>query len=62
MDGLHARSGDVDDWTRALRRLVDEPGLLKSLTDGVRPVRSVDEQVAELMTLYREPSPAAAGD
>jgi glycosyltransferase involved in cell wall biosynthesis len=51
-DGLHARSGDVADWERVLRRLVDEPDLLARLRSGIRPVPSVAEHAAELTRLY----------
>ena len=37
---------------RQLRRLGEEPGLLERLRDGIRPVKTVEENVDELETLY----------
>lgn len=54
VDGLHARSGDVDDWERVLRRLLDEPALLPRLRAGIRPVRTADQHVQDLLALYRD--------
>jgi glycosyltransferase involved in cell wall biosynthesis len=52
-DGLLFTPGDAADLARQLRRLIDEPGLLARLAAGIRPVRTVDDEVDELEALYR---------
>jgi glycosyltransferase involved in cell wall biosynthesis len=51
-DGLLFGLEDHDDLARQLRRLLEEPGLLESLRAGIRPVKTVQENVDELETLY----------
>jgi hypothetical protein len=36
-----------------MRRLVDEPGLLARLRAGIRPVRTIDDEIAYLLDVYR---------
>jgi glycosyltransferase involved in cell wall biosynthesis len=68
VDGLLFERGNATDLARQLRRLVDEPGLLSTLRAGIPRVRRVDEEVDEVVDLYREaiaahglPPPADAG-
>ena len=52
-NGLLFEPGDAAALAAAVRRLAFEPGLLERLRAGSRPaVRSVDEEVAELVSLY----------
>ena len=51
-DGLLFGLEDSGDLARQLRRLIEEPGLLGRLRAGIRPVKTVQENVDELETLY----------
>jgi len=51
-DGLTFAPGDPEDLARVMRRLVEEPGLYAHLVEGVRPVRTVEAEAAELVTRY----------
>jgi len=55
VDGLHFKSGDARDLARQLQRVIDEPGLLAQLRDGAarRPLRNVDDEMQDLLGLYR---------
>jgi glycosyltransferase involved in cell wall biosynthesis len=44
--GLLFPPGDARALQRALRRLIDEPGLLDRLRAGIAPVRSLEEDAA----------------
>ncbi len=50
--GLLFAPGDVADLRRQLQRLVDEPGLLRQISTGIPPVRTLDEEIEELSSLY----------
>lgn len=52
VNGLHARPGDVQDWERVLRRLIDEPQLVEQLVRGIRPVRTMADHAREIFALY----------
>jgi len=52
VSGLLFERGDVDDLTRQLRRLVEEPGLLERLQAGVPRVKTIEEEVTELEQVY----------
>ena len=52
VDGLHAVAGDVDDWERVLRQLIERPDLPHVLASGIRPVRTMQEHVGEILALY----------
>ncbi|MEZ5976916.1 MAG: glycosyltransferase [Planctomycetota bacterium] len=52
VDGLLFEPGDPDALAAALRRFLDEPGLLGELVRGLPAVRTIAEQVDELETLY----------
>jgi glycosyltransferase involved in cell wall biosynthesis len=54
VDGLHFHSGDAQDLARQMRRLVEEPGLLAQLREGIQPVRTVEQELPELLAIYRE--------
>ena len=41
-----------DDLARQLRRIYEEPGLLEKLRNGIGHVKTVEENVGELETLY----------
>jgi glycosyltransferase involved in cell wall biosynthesis len=51
-DGLLFELENAEDLARQLRRLVEEPGLLDKLRAGIRPVKTVQENVDELEELY----------
>lgn len=51
--GLLFAPGNVDDLRKQLQRLVDEPELLHQMSATIPPVRTVEEEIAELESLYR---------
>jgi glycosyltransferase involved in cell wall biosynthesis len=51
-DGLLFELENPQDLARQLRRLAEEPGLLRKLRTGIRPVKTVQENVDELEDLY----------
>ncbi len=50
--GLLFERKDVDGLAQQLRRLVEEPGLLQKLREGVAPVKSLDQEFSELLPIY----------
>lgn len=52
VSGLLFERGEVEDLTRQLRRIVEEPGLLDTLRAGIPPVKTVEEEVVELEAVY----------
>jgi glycosyltransferase involved in cell wall biosynthesis len=59
--GLLFAPGDALDLRRALRRLLDEPGLLPRLRRGIPPVRTIEADAAWTRDLYRDQA-RARGD
>ena len=60
VNGLLFTPGSVDDLHRALRRLLDEPGLLERLRKDRPRVRTITEAIAELRGIYLELQATAA--
>jgi glycosyltransferase involved in cell wall biosynthesis len=53
VNGLLFERGDVDDLSRQLQRIVDEPELFERLQAGIPPVKTIAEEAAELEVVYR---------
>jgi glycosyltransferase involved in cell wall biosynthesis len=51
-NGLLFRCGDDIDLANQLQRLIDEPGLLSRLRDGIEPVKSLAEEMDTLQSIY----------
>jgi glycosyltransferase involved in cell wall biosynthesis len=51
-NGLLFEAGNASDLAAQLGRLVEEPGLLDALRRGTGPVRSMDEEISELVGIY----------
>lgn len=54
VDGLLLPPGDVAAWRQALTDLATHPERIAQLRRGIRPVRTLAEQVAEMEALYAE--------
>jgi glycosyltransferase involved in cell wall biosynthesis len=52
VNGLLFDPGSPADLAKSLRRLQDEPDLLKHLQDGIAPVKSIDSEIDELEEIY----------
>jgi len=52
VNGLLFERNDTADLARQMRRIVDQPGLLKKLSDGTPLVRSFNEEMNELEEIY----------
>lgn len=52
-NGLLFEAGDVADLTAQLQRLIEEPGLLGKLRQGIRPADGTDKDTPRLVELYR---------
>ena len=50
---LFDRNNEID-LARQLSRVVNEPGLLQQLRDGIKPVKKIETEVEELLKLYEE--------
>ena len=53
VNGLVFERGNVLGLANAMRRLATEPGLLARLREGTRPPRTTDDELAEILSLYR---------
>jgi len=53
-DGLLFPAGHVGALRRALRRLCEEPALLRRLQQGIRPVKSMEQDALETRARYEE--------
>jgi glycosyltransferase involved in cell wall biosynthesis len=51
-NGLLFAYGDEAALTNQLQRLIDEPGLLSRLKDGIEPVKTMAEEMATLQDVY----------
>lgn len=51
-NGFLFRPGDVKDLSRYLQMIVDDPGILDRLRERIPEVKTVDQQVRELVDLY----------
>jgi glycosyltransferase involved in cell wall biosynthesis len=54
VNGLLFERGNTEDLAGQLRRLIEDPGLLERLMTGIPKVKTIEEEVGELETLYRE--------
>jgi glycosyltransferase involved in cell wall biosynthesis len=52
INGLHFTPGDPASLAARLRQLVQDPGLVARLREGIKPVKSVAEEMAELLAIY----------
>lgn len=53
VSGLLFRLNDAHDLSRQLARLFDEPGLLNRLSAGAPAVKSLEQEMTELLDVYR---------
>jgi len=53
VNGLRFIPGDASSLAARLQQLVDDPGLLARLREGIGPVKSVDEEMVKLKEIYR---------
>lgn len=59
VDGLLFAPDDADSLAQSLRRIVDDPGLLPHLRAGIRPPRTIRDDVEHLGALYQQVMEAA---
>lgn len=52
VNGLLFALGDADDLAKQLQRLVYEPELVERLRQGIEPVKTIDEEAAELESIF----------
>ena len=52
LDGLLFPPGDAASLREVLRRLIEEPAILKCLRANIRPVKSMAEHAKEIEALY----------
>jgi glycosyltransferase involved in cell wall biosynthesis len=53
VNGLLAQPGDVPSWRAAIRRLVEEPGLVARLASSAAIPSTVEAHIAQLEQVYR---------
>jgi glycosyltransferase involved in cell wall biosynthesis len=54
VNGLHFRAGDPSSLAETIRRAVSTPGLWEHLQAGIPAIFSVEDQVGQLSSIYRE--------
>jgi glycosyltransferase involved in cell wall biosynthesis len=52
VNGLLFKAGDEGDLAKQLQRLLDEPNLLGTLTSKARPVRLIDDEMRQVLSIY----------
>lgn len=52
-DGLRFKVGDAAALAHQLRRLIEEPALLSQLKAGIKPVKTVTQEIDELEAIYQ---------
>ncbi len=52
-NGLLFAPGDASSLAAKLRQLINNPSLLSQLQEGIRPVKSIAEEMTELQEMYR---------
>ncbi len=52
VNGLLFDRGNVPELANMLQRVVAEPGLVERLRSGIRPVRTIGDEVCDLEALY----------
>ena len=52
VNGLHFEAGNAKDLARVLQRFVDEPDLRANLQRGIEPVKTVQQEMEELLEVY----------
>lgn len=51
-NGLHFKAADARDLARQMQLLIDDADLLPRLRRGIRPPRSIDQEVEDLLGIY----------
>lgn len=54
VNGLLFKRDDNTDLAWQLKRIIDEPNLLDQLRNGIGPVKTIENEVEELISLYKE--------
>jgi len=54
VNGLLFKRGDVADLNKQLDRILHEPNLLTKLKEGIQTVKSVDQEILQLETIYTD--------
>jgi glycosyltransferase involved in cell wall biosynthesis len=52
-NGLLFERGNVEDLSKHLQRIVQEPDLLGKLRAGIKPVKSIEEEISEFVRIYK---------
>jgi len=52
VNGLLFEAGNISDLAGQLQRLLDEPGLVAALASNAHPVRMIDDEMAQILSLY----------
>ena len=53
VNGLLFERGNADDLSRQMRRIIEEPVLLDQLRSAIPSVRTIEQEVDELVTIYQ---------
>ena len=52
--GLLFKLNSADDLAQQLRRLIDDPALLPALNQGIPPVKTIDDEMQEVVLHYQQ--------
>jgi glycosyltransferase involved in cell wall biosynthesis len=52
VNGLLFEAGNADDLVDQLQRLLDDPGLVAALAGNAHPVRMIDDEMTQIVSLY----------
>jgi glycosyltransferase involved in cell wall biosynthesis len=54
VNGLLFKRGNSEELARQMRRILEEPGLLEQLVNGIQPVKTIQQEVEEFEEIYTE--------
>jgi glycosyltransferase involved in cell wall biosynthesis len=54
INGLLFERGNVNDLSKQLQRIILEPDLFEKLRAGIKPVKSIDEEISEFDEIYHQ--------
>lgn len=54
VNGLLFKRNDPVDLAKQMARIVNQPNLMRHLQNGIKPVKTIEEEIDELLAIYKE--------